>query len=71
MSCDREFGHGVLAHPLFRKVRRDEAVENEVAVGARAVDLADEVVSINVSGSGSAKTPVAMSVIPRSHDVYL
>jgi hypothetical protein len=37
MSCDREFGHGVLAHPLLRKVRRDEAVEDEVAVSARPI----------------------------------
>jgi hypothetical protein len=63
MSCDREFSHAVLALPLLWKVRRDETVEDEVAVGARPVYLADEVVGVDLSGSRSSETPVETSAI--------
>lgn len=63
MSCDREFSHGILTHPFFRKVGRDEAIEDEVAVCARSVGLADEVISIDMPRSRSSEKPVAASII--------
>jgi hypothetical protein len=62
VARDRELRHACLALPLFQKVCRDKAVENEVAVSPGPVHLEDEVMSINCSRSGSPEAP-AKSVV--------
>lgn len=57
-SCRNDLGHVVFALPLVFEVGRDEAVEEEEAVGLRSVDLSDEVVRIDAVGSGTSQVPV-------------
>ena len=62
MFCYGELCHTIRTLPLPRDVRWAEAVKDKVAIGARLVDLTDEIVSIDCSRSGSSEAPVVVLV---------
>ena len=62
VSCDRKFGHALVALPQLREICRNETVEDKIAVGLGVVHLADEVMGVDTSGSRPSESPATMSV---------